>query len=219
MRRGRVAWRDLGLPLRLALVLLAVLFVLSALRSSVVEWNDVPSASMRPTIRDGDRIVVARMAYDVRVPFLGWRLWRRGDPRHGDLVVYRDEAGGRAVKRVIGVPGDRIEVRDHRVVRNGLALTQASGFAGTDPSPGAGLHGEDGYQVLIPPTPFGSADHPPLTVPPGEFFVMGDNRAHSSDSRHSGTIPRERIVGRAGFVAFSRDAGGFRRDRFLLRLR
>ena len=129
---------------------------------------------MRPTILAGDRIVVSRIAYDVRVPFFGLRVWRRGDPAHGDLVVYVRSDGTRAVKRVIGVPGDRIAVRDHRVVRNGLALTHASGTT-TDSVPGYRLYREDStadYSVMIKAAEGGPVAVTLSTVPDGDVSMV-----------------------------------------------
>ena len=135
------------------------------------------------------------------------------------------------VKRVIGVPGDRIEVRAHRVRRNGIALTQASGSALSGADAGYRSYGEDsavGYFVLIADDvdgapgsngPTAVADYTIDRVPDGEYFLLGDNRGHSRDSRETGTVPHDRILGRAKRVAFSRGGNGFREGRFLRRLR
>ncbi len=99
-------WREWIRPL------LVVVIVLGSFRSSVADWNDVPTGSMRPTIIEGDRIVVNKLAYDLRVPLTGWRLVHRGDPQRGDVVIcYSPADGTRLVKRVIAGPGDEIELR------------------------------------------------------------------------------------------------------------
>src|SRR5262249_61738075 len=101
-------WREWLRPL------LVVLVVLFAVRSAVADWNDVPTGSMKPTILEGDRIFVNKLAYDLKVPFLGWRLIRWADPNRGDIIVFRSPADGtRLVKRVVGVPGGTIPLIDN----------------------------------------------------------------------------------------------------------
>src|SRR5215831_16777215 len=112
--RVRKIWREWVRPL------LVVLFILFSVRSSVADWNDVPTGSMKPTILEGDRIFVNKLAYDLRVPFVGWRLVHWADPQRGDIVVFTSPADGiRLVKRVVGLPGDRIELRDDELWING----------------------------------------------------------------------------------------------------
>ena len=109
-------WRETLRPL------LAIVLVLSAFRSAVADWNDVPSGSMRPTILVGDRIVVDRRAYDVRVPFTMVSLWRYDNPHRGDIIVFISPKDGiRLVKRVVGTPGDRVELRGFALTINGIA--------------------------------------------------------------------------------------------------
>src|SRR6202000_157571 len=96
------------------LLILAVL--LFAFRSAIADWNDVPSGSMKPTILEGDRILVNKLAYDLKVPFTTWHLAQWDNPKRGDIVVFFSPADGqRLVKRVIGLPGDRIELRESEV--------------------------------------------------------------------------------------------------------
>src|SRR5690349_16666429 len=99
-RRG---WREWLRPLFVSVL------VLGSFRSAVADWNDVPSGSMKPTLLEGDRIFVNRMAYDLRVPFLGWSLVRRADPERGDIVVLWSPVDGRRlVKRAVAIPGDTV---------------------------------------------------------------------------------------------------------------
>ena len=101
--------------------------VLFALRSAVADWNDVPSGSMKPTILEGDRIFVNKLAYDLKVPFTTWHLLKWGGPRRGDVVVlFSPRDGIRLVKRVVGLPGDQIELRDNHLVVNGEAVSYES---------------------------------------------------------------------------------------------
>jgi len=102
--------------LSLALMILGML----AFRSAVADWHDVPSGSMQPTLLVGDRIVVDKLAYDVKLPLVGMVLHRRADPARGDIVTCSSPADGiRLVKRVVGVPGDLIAMRDNRLTING----------------------------------------------------------------------------------------------------
>src|SRR2546421_4549826 len=103
-------------------VFLAMLLVISSLRSALADWNDVPTGSMKPTIQEGDRVVVNKLAYDLKVPFTMIELAKWGDPKRGDIVVlFSPEDGVRLVKRVVAVPGDRIEMRNEQLLVNGQA--------------------------------------------------------------------------------------------------
>src|SRR5215510_3748124 len=112
--RARLWWRKEIQPL----VILAL--VLFAIRSSLADWNDVPTGSMKPTIVEGDRVYVNKLAYDLKVPFTTWHLAQWGDPQRGDVVVFfSPHDGKRLVKRVIGLPGDTIELRNNVLLLNG----------------------------------------------------------------------------------------------------
>src|SRR3954454_24645276 len=103
-------------------VFLVMILVISSLRSALADWNDVPTGSMQPTIQEGDRVVVNKLAYDLKVPFTMIELAKWGNPRRGDIVVlFSPEDGVRLVKRVVAVPGDRIEMRDEQLFVNGQA--------------------------------------------------------------------------------------------------
>ncbi len=100
--------------------MLTVLIVVGSLRSSLADWNDVPTGSMKPTILEGDRVWVNKLAYDLKVPFTTWHLAEWGNPARGDVVVFfspKDEV--RLVKRVVGLPGDVVELRRDRLFING----------------------------------------------------------------------------------------------------
>src|SRR5579864_1767043 len=102
-------------------VFLLMLLVVTSLRSALADWNDVPTGSMKPTIEEGDRVVVNKLAYDLKIPFTTIELWRWGNPRRGDIVVLFSPVDGiRLVKRVVGIPGDRIEMRDNELFINGV---------------------------------------------------------------------------------------------------
>ena len=209
--RARAFW-DWLRPLVLLLV------ALLSFRSAVADWNDVPTGSMKPTILEGDRVFVNKIAYDLKVPFTTWRLMEWGDPARGDVVVLLSpENGRRLIKRVIGLPGDVLELRRNRLYVNGdparyepLEGTIAERLEPEQPFrrflAWEGV-GRERYPVMVTPalhTALG--DFGPLTVPPDEYFLMGDNRDESRDSRAIGFVPRELILGRALAVAFSLDA-------------
>src|SRR6266516_915120 len=112
--RARHWWRKEIRPL---LVLALILF---SLRSSLADWNDVPTGSMRPTILEGDRVFVNKLAYDLKVPFTTWHVAEWSHPKRGDIVVFfSPHDGERLVKRVIGLPGDTVELRNNVLVLNG----------------------------------------------------------------------------------------------------
>src|ERR1700761_6186787 len=103
--------------------MLIIACVLFAMRSAVADWNDVPTGSMKPTIMEGDRIFVNKLAYDLKVPFTTWHLAQWDNPKRGDIVVFFSPADGeRLVKRVIGLPGDRIELRNDQLFVNDQPL-------------------------------------------------------------------------------------------------
>src|ERR1700758_2878037 len=99
--------------------LLITALVLFAVRSAIADWNDVPTGSMKPTIMEGDRVFVNKLAYDLKVPFTQWHLAEWDNPRRGEIVVFFSPADGkRLVKRVIGLPGDVIELRHEQLIVN-----------------------------------------------------------------------------------------------------
>src|SRR3989442_4625007 len=107
------------------LLILAV--VLFAIRSSLADWNDVPTGSMKPTILEGDRVFVNKLAYDLKVPFTTWHIAEWGNPQRGDIAVfYSPHDGKRLVKRVIGLPGDTVELRSEKLFLNGEPVDYTS---------------------------------------------------------------------------------------------
>lgn len=195
---------------------LVIVFVTTALRSALADWNDVPTGSMKPSILEGDRVWVNKLAYDLKVPFTTWHLAEWGDPARGEVVVFFSPANGmRMVTRVIGLPGDTVELRDNRLFLNGRAVD----YAALDPAivsaiPAAQQPGHDFAREQLPERPHPVMATPalparrsfgPVTVPAGHYFMLGDNRDNSLDSRFFGTVPREKIVGRSTAVVLSLD--------------
>jgi signal peptidase I len=203
-----------------ARVFLLMLLVISSLRSALADWNDVPTGSMKPTIEEGDRVVVNKLAYDLKVPFTLVELMKWSDPKRGDIVVLFSPADGvRLVKRVVAVPGDKIEMRENQLVVNGEAAAWKPIGPREDDEQGTSfiveetLHGRTHEVMFIPQNPSPARSFGPIVVPDGRYFVMGDNRDNSNDSRYIGMIERRRIVGKATAVAFSLDRAHWFRPR------
>jgi signal peptidase I len=205
-----------------------LVILLTSFRSAIADWNDVPSSSMEPTILIGDRVFVNRVAYDLKVPFTTYRLAQWADPERGDIVVLRSPVDGtRLVKRVIGIPGDTIEVRRHCLIVNGMParyapLPESDAVAlGITSFPLAAMAREtvDGRSHMVLAEVFvgTGSDVGPLQVPEGKYFLAGDHRDVSYDSRYWGFADRRAILGRAVAVAFSLDHDRHylpRRERF-----
>jgi signal peptidase I len=207
-----------------------MLLVVTSLRSALADWNDVPTGSMKPTIQEGDRVVVNKLAYDLKIPFTTYEVVKWGDPHRGDIVVlFSPQDGVRLVKRVIAVPGDVVQLVDNELSINGKKQPWSPDFTPMDiPMQGRTyvtnemLDGHEHKVMISPQMDSPKRTYGPLTVPPGKYFVMGDNRDNSNDSRYIGLIPRTRIVGRALAVAFSLDRNHWyvpRLDRFFKGLR
>jgi signal peptidase I len=195
---------------------LVTVIVITSFRSAVADWNYVPTGSMKPTILVGDRIVVNKLAYDLKIPFTTWHLLEWAHPERGEVVVfYAPHNGVRYVKRVIAVPGDEVEMRDNQLFVNGEpASYEPLPDEVRDQIPGAeqGNHifareqvGGDEHPIMVTPDRESIRSFEPLIVPAGQYFVMGDNRDNSLDSRWFGFLARDLIVGRATAVAISLD--------------
>jgi signal peptidase I len=212
-------WREWLRPL------LVVAIVLGSFRSAVADWNDVPSGSMEPTILPGDRVFVNKLAYDLKVPFTTWQVARWGDPRRGDVVVlWSPHDGQRLVKRVVGIPGDVIEVHGYRLRVNGQpatyealpALLATAQDLKSLPIGDMAIEGVAGrsHAVMNAAENGPGSDLGPITVPPGSYFLMGDHRDNSFDSRFWGFADRHVIVGRASAVVLSVDLRASYRPRW-----
>lgn len=190
-------------------------------RSIVADWNHVPTGSMRPTLLVGDRVVVNKLAFDLRVPFTFIKLWHIADPERGDIITFESPKNDKLlIKRVIGVPGDRVELRDNNLFVNGIA---ASYTRITDEETIASLQMPDAdefdvyVESVLGHSRYMLREHlprstryrtfRPMDVPAGHYLVLGDNRDNSGDFRDPdvGFVSREVVLGRAHSVAFSLD--------------
>jgi len=183
-------------------------------RSAVADWNVVPTGSMQPTIRIGDRILVDKLAYDVRLPLTHVSLLHLADPQRGDIVVLDSHAAReRLVKRVIGLPGDEVAMRGNVLFINGHAARYVTGsYSGIHDDMRDPAHYEiEHYGVmrhairLSDYRPSAASNFGPVQVPAGQYLLLGDDRDNSMDSRYFGFFPRNAIVGRARHVVVSLD--------------
>ena len=198
--------------------LIAFLFLMVLFRSAIADWNVVPTGSMLPTIRIGDRIFVDKMAYDLRVPLTHVTIAHLADPQRGDIVTIDSKAAHELlVKRVIGVPGDVVALRDNVLYVNGVRADYRplAKAPMRDSSADAAVYLNERFEGvshvvrLSPMAPSPVSSFGPVTVPAGEYLMLGDNRDDSADSRYFGFIPRKEVMGRARTVAFSLDPSRF----------
>ncbi|TAM11247.1 MAG: signal peptidase I [Nevskiaceae bacterium] len=195
-----------------------ILFVF-LVRSFVAEPFRIPSGSMIPTLHIGDFILVSKFSYGLRCPVGDCRLLGSGMPQRGDVVVFRfpgsgPDRGEDFIKRVIGLPGDHVTYVDKVLSVNGTPVTLA------DATAVATAHGEyqrveetlDGVRHAILVNPDVAPQDFEYTVPPGSYFVMGDNRDNSYDSRYWGTVPDKDLKGRAFLIWMNWNAEKFRPD-------
>ena len=219
LRLGRRIWREW----RFAAFF--VLFVVVPLKSSLADWNWVPTGSMNPTILEGDLIYVDKIAYDLRFPLTLHRLATWSEPQRGDIVICLSPTDGtRLVKRVIAIPGDTVEMRTNVLFLNGQPLAYErtdQDYVNCLPEELAGdcvcaleELGQTTHPVLSIPAVQARRDFGPVTVTNGHYFVLGDNRDLSRDSRFFGLVPRRSILGQAKAVILSFDMT----DKYLPRL-
>ena len=189
--------------------LFPVILIVLVLRSFIVEPFRIPSGSMMPTLVDGDFILVSKFAYGLRLPVLHTKVIEVGEPQRGDVVVFRFPEDPRIdfIKRVVGVPGDHVVYKNKQLTINGQVQEQVLqgeyiGRGATERMSGASVRsetlGEIKHRILVNYSPFDKDVD--FVVPEGEYFVFGDNRDNSRDSRFWGTVPEANLVGKAFFI-------------------
>jgi signal peptidase I len=210
-----------------------VLFVILILRSFLAEPFRIPSGSMMPTLLDGDFILVNKYAYGLRLPVLNTRILELGAPERGDVVVFKYPVNPRQdyIKRVVGLPGDEVVYRNKVLYINGeeVPLEPIGKYigegSGRDMTGAEHLRERLGpveHEILRRPTSFMlPRSEGAWTVPEGAYFVMGDNRDNSEDSRFWGFVEERHLVGRAFFIWMNWDgkAGGVDFSRVFTRIR
>lgn len=201
VRRGW--WTDLCRSL------FPVILIVLVIRSFVVEPFRIPSGSMIPTLVPGDFILVSKFAYGIRLPVIHTKVLDIGEPERGDVIVFRYpvDPSQDYIKRVIGLPGDVVRYVDKRVYVNGELMEQAVAGPWRPGKPQAQVRvehlGDESHEILIYRN---SASRGfAYEVPEGTYFMMGDNRDRSSDSRFWGPVPEENLVGEAFFIWMSWD--------------
>ena len=195
---------------------IVVVVVVSTFRSAVADWNDVPTQSMEPSILVGDRIFVNKLAYDLKVPFTTWPVARWSQPKVGDVVVFfHPKTGKRMVKRVLGTPGDRVQMLNNVLLINGkrasyqpASLSAEDQALLTDPGPYGFMSEQfdgDSHPVMTQPSRRSRRSFGEVTVPNGQYLMLGDNRDNSGDWRVFGFVSENLIMGEAVGLAFSLD--------------
>lgn len=175
-----------------------LLFVL-VIRSFIFEPFRIPSGSMMPTLTQGDYIFVKKYSYGLRLPVIEKKIFETGEPERGDVVVFRlpSEPNVNYIKRVIGLPGDELVYEHHRLSVNGELVAVTKDTAENSAADQyIELLGERQHAILVS-KPRNSMRDGRYTVPEGQYFMMGDNRDNSRDSRFIGPIPETFLVGEA----------------------
>lgn len=196
-----------------------VLAVVLILRSFVAEPFRIPSNSMMPTLLTGDFILVNKFTYGLRLPINNHKVIGIGEPQRGDVVVFRPphHPDQDWIKRVVGLPGDRVGYHDNQVSVNGKALAYApigvyQGKGNGTEMTGAeelqeDLLGRQHHVLERTNLPFIDQGEGDWIVPPGHYFVMGDNRDNSEDSRYWGFLPEQNLRGKAFLIWMNFDGG------------
>ena len=185
------------------LIFLLAIFILFASRSTLADWYLVPTGSMQPTIVEGDRILVNKMAYRLELPFTDIGVMDIATPQRGDIVVFNSKAADtRLVKRVIGLPGDSIAMVNNQLVINGQVINYQSD---DDDTSVIELLFDKPHAVQFIARAQVMDNFESVTVPAEHYLVLGDNRNNSSDSRFIGFVPFAEIQGKALRVLVSLD--------------
>ena len=171
-------------------ILLAIVIAFF-IRTFVVQAYKIPSGSMKPTLLIGDHILVSKFNYGVKLPFIRSTLIPIGTPQRGDIVVfiYPEDRSKDFIKRLVGLPGDTVEVREKKIYLNGQPWND-----------GHGVHSDS---LVIPGAVQPRDNFGPVTVPEGSLFVMGDNRDESYDSRFWGFVEMKDVLGKALIIYWS----------------
>ena len=208
--------KSTGIVIEYARAFFPVILIVFVLRSFIVEPFRIPSGSMLPSLYIGDFILVSKFSYGIRLPLINQKVLSIGAPKRGEVLVFRyphDEKTN-FIKRVVGLPGDIVDYKNKRLRINGnvIELREADrkdsdkqATSNNQVSKFIERLGESSHGILLDAS-LGTRDMTRIVVPPDHYFVMGDNRDHSNDSRFWGFVPETHIVGRAFFVWFSWDS-------------
>jgi signal peptidase I len=209
---------SVGTALRANRGFIVMLLGLGLLRTAIADWNPIPSGSMRPTLLEGDVVLVNRLAYDLKLPLTDVVLAPLGEPQRGDVVTFSSPTTGtRLIKRVMALPGDRVAMRGDVLIINGQPAQYLDGHhkgerlsadwvvdAQTATERVAGIE----HKVQFLDVANSRRDFAERLVPEGHYFMLGDNRNNSEDSRFIGMVPRRLLIGRAHHLVASADMLG-----------
>lgn len=196
---------------------IAFLVLMLMFRSAWADWVSVPTGSMNPTIIEGDRVLVDKHVYGIRIPWTLVRLTDGRDPQRGEIVVFDSPIDGTSlVKRVVGIPGDVVALGNDGLVINGVHARYEAGDVARIEALLEETQARQprilrehvalpGHDILRMPGGSVAQYLEPVRVPEGMYFMLGDNRDNSQDSRYIGFVPRRNIVGQASRVAISFD--------------
>jgi len=189
------------------------LLLFGVFRTAVADWNPIPSGSMRPSLLEGDVVFVNRLAYNIKIPLTDLVLARTGEPQRGDVVTFSSPADGRRlIKRIVALPGDTVQMQGRRLIINGQAAQyRFDGWKSeTDPAgrSSPALTVQEAFDARRHQIEWAvnraiAPDFGPMTIPPDQYLVLGDNRDNSADSRFFGLVGRERLIGRAERILVS----------------
>ena len=208
--------------------LFPIFFIVLILRSFIFEPFRIPSQSMMPNLWVGDFILVNKFSYGIRLPVLNWEVIDTGKPQNGDVAVFRYpvKPSINFIKRIIGVPGDHVVYKNKMLYINNKPIAQK--YIGAYQGDGSGVKMNGAYLksenllgvehdlLIVPGKPdlshmyysdFFRQGHIDMVVPEGHYFVMGDNRDESHDSRFWGLVPQDNLVGKAFMIWFNWDVG------------
>lgn len=203
---------------------LAALACFIGLRATALDYMLVPSGSMNPTLLEGDFILTNRTAYGLNIPFTHIKLTQGSEVKRGDIVVFKSpENGETLVKRVVGLPGDTVEMKNDRISVNDepfsyLTPTTPGGVATAEllkttrshqpqvvneVAQAKGVLLAQTHPILLTPQLPAQRDFSPIKVPEGKYLMLGDNRDNSRDSRYIGFVPKEDLIGRVRYIFIS----------------
>nr|WP_295778070.1 signal peptidase I [Rhodoferax sp.] len=192
---------------------IAFLICFGFFRLAIADWNPIPSGSMRPTILEGDVVLVNRVAYDFKLPLSDTAIFSTGEPQRGDVITFTSPADGiRLIKRLVALPGDVVQMRSEVLTINGAVAQYSAPDPVAEPLDSGStttalqirerVAGNE-RTVQFLPEMGARRDFGPLVVPKDSYFFLGDNRDNSADSRYIGFVPRHLLIGKAHHIVAS----------------